>query len=119
MNRRVVNRSKIKPISKAKKRLLFVILCVLLPLLSIYGGFSDGFCYERHNGTYCYKGLNKNLLAICPLIILVAMTVCYIEIKTGKAIRIFKANLSAFILFLVFPLILFAMLLSGPNMAIF
>lgn len=115
MNPRGLHRRSAKPLGRSTQRNIAIIVGVLLPILGMYIWGADGFCYERHNGTYCYKGLNKDLLALCPFIAFVALITRAIEVKTGKTIRLLHANFSAFILFLVFPVVSVAMLLAGPN----
>ena len=115
MNSHSYKINKIKPLSGCQRIVFFISLGIVLASLSLFVGLSEGFCYDRHNGTYCYKNYSKDLLALSPAISLLALAVRALEIKTGKCLRLFEANLSAFILFLAFPVIVLAMLLSGPN----
>jgi hypothetical protein len=63
-------------------------------LLGIWILSSEGFCYERHNGVYCYKGASLVSARIFPLIISLSAIVSFFEQKTTKAVHLMKHKLS-------------------------
>ncbi len=82
---------------------------------AIYTFTSDGFCYERHNGIYCYQGNNLNFVGFSLLFSSVAIFGHLAELKLEHTISILKSSLSEAIF--CFAIVLFgvAVFMAGPN----
>ncbi len=79
----------LKYVNKTQNQILGLLLIALtVSILAIYIFNSPGFCYERHNGLYCYKGENLNLVGIALLFTSSAVLVHLAELKARRTIKI-------------------------------
>jgi hypothetical protein len=96
-----------------------VLIIALLAIFFLAAGFwalsSEGFCYERHNGTYCYKGATLIVMVMCLFTTSISLTIGAIEAFKNKTIKILNANLSLNIFYFSILFMFVSMFMSGPN----
>jgi len=82
---------------------------------AIYTFTSEGFCYERHNGIYCYQDTNLILVGLALLFSSGAIFVHLAELKVKQTISVLNSSLSVAIF--CFSIVLFgvAVFMAGPN----
>jgi hypothetical protein len=88
---------------------------VAVSTLAIYVLNSLGFCYERHNGLYCYQGTNLNLVGMALLFSSAAIFVHLVELKARSTIKVLRSSLSLAVF--CFGIVIFgvAVFMAGPN----
>jgi len=79
---------------KEPNKYVLGVLIVGLIFLGLWVMQSEGFCYERHNGLYCYKGLSIQLVAWSILIVSLSCIVGLIELVTQRTLVFLEANAS-------------------------
>jgi hypothetical protein len=104
----------IKPKTRNQKVALMLI-ALTIASMATYVFNSKGFCYQRHNGLYCYQGTNLNLIGVGLLIFSSAILVHFAELYRKRTIEILhnSASLSVFCVGIIF--IGVAIFMAGPN----
>jgi hypothetical protein len=104
----------IKP-KTTNQKVALTLIALTIASIAIYVFNSKGFCYERHNGLYCYQGTNLNLIGIGLLIFSFAILVHFVELYIKRTIKVLhsSASLAVFCAGIIF--IGVAVFMAGPN----
>jgi hypothetical protein len=104
----------IKPKSKNQKYSLAIMSLVFFAA-AFFVLNSLGFCYERHNGLYCYKDTNLNLVGLSLLFVGASILIYLAELKANRAISVLHGSLSLAVFCFSVTLFGVAVFMAGPN----